>query len=440
MVAAESSPALLEANRRLHKLRKKIQADKASVVSPWRFLDKAPGQSTTSYQHSQVSDACALIANFPQHLGWGSVAVTKAVRVSQEIPDEPVTSTGTPDLAWLPEPQPVKEPTSTTGNQQAKSDTVKLYPDLALGMLQRDRAAAGRVWLLLRYLDQEGRGWLPIDFIQEKLTANNSELHVCGRRQFRNLLQQGRGVFWERACPEPAEGDKACPESLPRACRGGRGERVWFKSAAKVAAALGVERLSGHPVQLPIEALLGGIGQVRAHFYASFHSGRRSENPVSRSKLEEITHVPERTQRMYEQTAGVNSQHNIAIGPQYSEKEVQERAWRHGRATFNFIDKEGKQGPAGQNYVAWRLPNSYEGCHEPSPKGRQKKINQQLRELVMKGMRANGREKVERLFWANGAAAGKGYNRNPGIDAYWPHGPRRSSQYILWGVIPGERR
>jgi len=294
--------------------------------------------------------------------------------------------------------------------------------------------------LLLRYLDQEGQGWLPIDFIQEKLTANDSELRVCGRRQFRNLLQQGRGVFWERACPEPAEGDKACPESLPRACRGGRGERVWFKSAAKVAAALGVERLSGHPVQLPIEALLGGIGQVRAHFYASFHGGRRSENPVSRSKLEEITHVPERTQRIYEQTAGVNSQHNIAIGPQYSEKEVQERAWRHGRATFNFIDKEGKQGPAGQNYVAWRLPNSYEGCHEPSPKGRQKKINQQLRELVMKGMRANGREKVERLFWANGAAAGKGYNRNPGIDAYWPNGPRRASHYILWGVIPGERR
>lgn len=418
MVAAESSPALLEANRRLLELRKKIQIDKALAVSPRRSLDNAQGQSTIAYQHSQVSYACALIANFPRHLGWGSAAITKAVRASQEIPEKPVNGAGATDLSWLPEPQPAKGPTlTTTGNQQVKRATVKLYPDLALGMLQQEQAAAGRIWLLMRYLDQEGRGWLYIDFIQEKLTANNSELRVCGRRQFRNLLQQGRGVFWER--------DK---------------ERVWFKSAAKVAAALGVERLSGRPVQLPIEALLGGIGQVRAHFYASFHSGRRSENPISRSKLEEITHVPERTQRVYEQTAGVNSQLNIAIGPQYSEKEVQERAWRHGRATFNFIDKEGKQGPAGQNYVAWRLPNSYEGCHEPSPKGRQKKINQQLRELVMKGMRANGREKVERLFWANGAAAGKGYNRNPGIDAYWPHGPRRASQYILWGVIPGERR
>jgi hypothetical protein len=54
----------------------------------------------------------------------------------------------------------------------------------------------------------------------------------------------------------------------------------------------------------------------------------------------------------------------------------------------------------------------------------------------MKGMRGNGREKVERLFWANGAAAGKAYNRSPGIDAYWPHGHSSTPQYILWSVVP----
>ena len=55
----------------------------------------------------------------------------------------------------------------------------------------------------------------------------------------------------------------------------------------------------------------------------------------------------------------------------------------------------------------------------------------------MKGMRANGREKVERLFWTDGASAGEAYNRNQVVDAYWPHGQSRASQYILWGVVPG---
>jgi hypothetical protein len=86
------------------------------------------------------------------------------------------------------------------------------------------------------------------------------------------------------------------------------------------------------------------------------------------------------------------------------------------------------------------MPNSYDGPHSQRCKGRQKKINRQLRDLVMKGMQGNGRDKVERLFWTNGAAAGKAYNRNSRVDAYWPHGRSRASQYILWGVVSGRSR
>ena len=59
---------------------------------------------------------------------------------------------------------------------------------------------------------------------------------------------------------------------------------------------------------------------------------------------------------------------------------------------------------------------------------------------IRKGMRANGREKVERLFWADGASAGKAYNRNRSVDACWPHGHSNVSQYILRDVVRGERR
>src|SRR5690606_13344999 len=155
---------------------------------------------------------------------------------------------------------------------------------IGLGMLRREMTAPGRLWLLLRYLDGEGRGALRIDIIKEKLTAKESPLRLCGKRQLRNLLQDGAEVFWVR--------DE---------------ETIWLRSAAKVAHALGVERLTGRPVALPVEALLNGIGNFRAHLYTAFHSGRTKETPrgseampISRTTLAELSGVGESSQRAYE--------------------------------------------------------------------------------------------------------------------------------------------
>ena len=415
------SPELADANRRLYELRERVQAGR-----PEQPCHQRPVPETRSL-------LAGLPAGLPAHLGWGSPAETQALRQTLEQalkPDSP------PRVEMDSCPLPLQGqarrndksilPARKTYAGQTPSPstaTVKLYPDIALGMLHKELTAAGRIWLLLRYLDGDGRGWLPIDFIQENLTTKNSDLRVCGRRQLRNLLKQGGGVFWDR--------DK---------------DKVWLKSAAKVAAALEVERLTGRPVELPLHVLLGGIRQVRAHFYASFHSGRKSANPISRSRLEEITNVPERTQRLYERTAGVTSRPNIAVGRRYTTKEVQEQAWLRGRATFEFIDVDGKQGPAGRRYVAWRLPNSYQGCHEFSPKGRQKKINNRLNhqtDLVTLGAQGNGldcedsRQRVDRLFHSNGLEAGKAYNRRNTTDIYWQQGQVRVMEpvTILWHVI-----
>ena len=78
------------------------------------------------------------------------------------------------------------------------AETVKVYPDIALGMLRQGETATGRIWLLLRHLDQEGRGWLRIDIIKHHLTHKTSKHRVCGWRQLRKLLNRGEGVFWTR--------------------------------------------------------------------------------------------------------------------------------------------------------------------------------------------------------------------------------------------------
>lgn len=299
----------------------------------------------------------------------------------------------------------------------SETDKVKVYPSLAVAMVEQDLAAPGRVYWLLRHMDSIGQGWVDDAKARDYLTGHGAALKVCTWRRLRQILNQGEGVFWRRD---------------------GKG-RIWLTGAAKLALFLSVERLTGQPVEIPVKQLLGGIRAVRAQFYASFHSGRRTDNPISRETLRDITGVPERTQLEYEKTAAVAKQRNFAVGEQYTQVEAQERAWQHGRATFHFFDTNGNHGQAGREYVAWHLPNSYSGPHAKRNKGRQKKINQRLVGLVMKGMRGNDQERVEKVFWPHGAAAGAAYNRNAATDAYWPQGPTRAHKHHMWHVLPGKK-
>ena len=435
--AGRPSPALLAANQRLYQLREakrlsdqdragqdragKDQQASSSKRPPVSGYLAPAGVSGFGSQETEIRQ----IPELPEHLGWQSPAVTRALRaaIARQRPVQSGTRPNEPKKRPLLESEPLGQ---VADKQETRSLTscpeVKLYPDLALGMLQEDQAAAGRIWLLLRHLDARGQGWLPLDQVKEALTGKDSELRVCGRRQLRNLLRQGKGIFWER--------DK---------------ERLWLKSVAKVAIALGVERLRGRPVALPVDILLSGIGKVRAHFYASFHSGRVGKeeqapgSPISRAILSRLTGVPERSQRLYEQAAGIRVRKNIAVGESCTAANFQERAWRHGRGTFKFTDHGAKFGQVGQSYVAWRLPNSYLGCHQQRAKGRQKKINQQI-DLVDKWAQGNDLPKKTLLFHHSAAAAAKTYNRDGRTDVYWPDKSGQKRPLKIWFVLPAQGR
>jgi hypothetical protein len=306
------------------------------------------------------------------------------------------------------------EPTTQPSPSKPR-ETVAVYPSLLLAMLKQNQEAAGRVYLLLRHLDSTGRGWLPIEEIRAQLTRKESPLKVMGWRRLRQLLHQGEGVFWER----DSQG------------------RIWLRSALRIALNLDCSRLKGNRINLPIATLLGGIGTVRAHFYASFHSGRRSDNPISRQTLESITGLSPRTQRDYDRLAQVKRQRNIAVGPRHTQISVEEQYWQRGGAVFTFIDSQGQQGPKNQQYLAWHLPNSYQAPHQKRSKGRQKKINQQLVSLVSIGVQGTDQQRVDKLFWPNGAAAGKAYNKDQELDSYWPRGKAQRRPGVLWYVLPG---
>ncbi len=283
-------------------------------------------------------------------------------------------------------------------------------------MLREERAAAGRVWLLLRRIDEAGRGVVAVDAARAALCRKGSSLRLCGWRRLRQLLAEGEGQYWTRDS---------------------RG-RLWLHGPARVAAALGVARLANRPVDVPVAALLGGIGDARAHLYATFHSGRAKENtryeirdtngenahsylvsrisylgpPIARDTLADLAGVSPRSQAAYERRAGIEARSNIALGERVAaggaiSPREQERAWTHGRALFRFKDYRGKQGKPGATYLAWRLPNGYGPGrgHQQRPKGRQKRINRRLADLFTKGMTGNSEARIERRFFPTAAGA-----------------------------------
>ena len=427
-----ASPQLLEANRRLYGLRAQVQAKRQAIGLPvessCQVSDNPPWkpQRTSSLDTTSLVDR---IEDLPEHLGWGSEVLTATIRRRQEV-NQPQDAGN--DWLALPLPTATSGAGATENNRdkpsrcQRPEDWVKLYPDIGLGMLRQEQTAPGRLWLLLRYLDTEGRGALRIDIITNQLTEKTSKLRLCCKRQLRNLLNDGEGTFWVR--------DE---------------EHIWLFSAARVAHALHVERLTGRPVALPVSALLNGIGRFRAHLYTAFHSGRTKDTPrgsqampIARSTMAELSGVGASSQRAYEAQTDVEVQANFVVGEQATKENQENRAWQQGQALFELKDYRGHQGKKGQTYLAWQLPNTYIGEHPHRPRGRQKRINRKLKDLVMKGMPGNvGRtsetRKPKKVYYPNGKLAAKAYSRDPDQERFWRRHRTRNGRFELWQQLGG---
>lgn len=291
-------------------------------------------------------------------------------------------------------------------------DVIKHYPSLGVAALNATDGPIYRVWLLCRHLDKSGRGWLEVKQVRDALTKKKAKLKICGWRRLRQILTEGEGLYWER-----------------------NNGRLWLYGVTAVCRAYELVRLNGRPVSLPVTAVVSKIGEFQAHLYGAWHSGRRTENPISRAKQRELLHIPERTQRHYCRVAQIQRIVNYAIGGQYTPETQREGAWEHGNATFPFKDKRGYQGKKNQEYIAWQLPSSHKARHSTAPKGRLKKINRQLTvDLVNSEAQGNNGKRIDKLFFKNGAEAAKAYSKQGrGLDAYWPQPHRnKSKQCTIW--------
>ncbi|MFQ5436683.1 MAG: hypothetical protein ACE5FD_17635, partial [Anaerolineae bacterium] len=88
-------------------------------------------------------------------------------------------------------------------------------------------------------------------------------------------------------------------------------------------------------------------------------------------------------------------------------------------------------------YLAWQLPNTYIGKCQHRPKGRQKRINRKLKDLVMKGMPGNAGEtnetrQPEKVYYPNGKLAAKAYGRDPERELYWKRHRTGNGRFAVW--------
>lgn len=367
-----------------------------------RHAQAPPGAGQGESTAAPVTTAAAA-AELPAHLGWGSAALTGALQRSlrraagqgeteteeEEDDDSAESDADNPPAASnsgaIPGSAPVADsaplrivqspPSPHLPISQPPPNTFTTHPSLLLAMLQTEHSAPGRVWLLCRYLDRPGRGWLALDDLRAALTTSQSPvthdpLPQLSWRRLRQILGQGRGVFWE-------QDDRG---------------RLWLYGAARVAANLGVQRLNGQPIELPLSVLTGSLAAFRAHCYASFHSGRDPQAqppnatpaaPIARATLARVTGVPVRTQHAYEQRAGVQVRPNAALLNLQRPDARQEAAFRYGQAIFTLCDRQGRHGRPGQTYTARQLPNSYHmPGHRPASRSRRRRLNRRLQDLV----------------------------------------------------------
>ncbi|MBP9503080.1 MAG: hypothetical protein KBF17_13045, partial [Candidatus Promineofilum sp.] len=387
----EVSAAVRAAQERLLELRRQngqtIHGRTSTPLQPLSrltaTLSSAPALPCPSAPALPCSSAPALPCSSAPALPCSS-APALPCSSAPALPCSPAPALPCPSAPALPcssAPATWKGCATAGGATAGWATAVRVYPDIALGMLRRKKAAAGRVWLLLRHHDAAGRGRVAVDDALRLLAGDDSDRRICGRRQLGNLLTAGEGLFWMR----DTDGDG----------------RQWLRlaSAARVAAGLGVPRLSISPVAVPLEALTGTIGQARAHLYAAFHSGRtrvellghkQARGPIARQTLCQLSGASANSQRNYERRADVGRHSAIAIGPPVKAADEHEMAWRRGRALFHLHDRPGKFGRPGTTYLAWQLPNEYTGPHAVLPRGRMKRLNRALADLFHNGMTGNG--------------------------------------------------
>lgn len=276
-------------------------------------------------------------------------------------------------------PQPSPSPTQTI-----------LFGTLATAILRHDGGTIGRIWIILRahHAGEQHSGMITSQTLWQCLT---NAFPQYSDRHLRDLLKRGENIYWQRDAQN----------------------RLWLAGAAKLATRLGVTRLQGRRVVVPLADLTGKLSRMRLALQAVFHAGRNADSPISRATLRDLTGISERAQRQqaHEHSDLLTAKANYCLD---ESTEAHSHAFDHHQNSFEFVD-------SGIVYRAHQLPNSYTAQYLCASQGRKQKINHQLT-VNRVNQRACGTDyqQIDQFFYRNGAAAARAIKHGTGDQICYP--------------------
>ena len=219
-------------------------------------------------------------------------------------------------------------------------------------MQERRQERIGQLWLLMRHLDEPGSGRLSYDAIYET--------NYTSRANLRRVIRAGiaAGYFWRD------------------------GERLAYASEARICAMLGIERVKGWAVLIPLAQLHEpNIVNLRALFLDAYHSGRGDgfANPIARGGwrrnvgIKRSTGRTRPTQRRYERRRGIGVRANFEDLGEYTPDNLDQQL-KDGYPAFVMKMKGGAR-------IVQRLSNAYAGTLQTVKRGR-RWLNQRITQLM----------------------------------------------------------
>lgn len=163
------------------------------------------------------------------------------------------------------------------------SPSLSLWPAIGLAAKNNHRLTAWRAWELARHYDRAGSGVVEHADLLRFYTLNLNLSLSTGRNYIQCAVNAG---FF-----------------MPLTRRNGS---KWYllRGAVGVALSLGLSSVETKRVSVPVKDLTGK-GWRKVLWTAKIAACQ--ERPISRAKLEELTHIPAKSQRSYESKTGVTT-------------------------------------------------------------------------------------------------------------------------------------
>lgn len=243
----------------------------------------------------------------------------------------------------------LRVPTVDDGNPRTLQP-VKLWPMMGISAARRGEGGAWRAYALAKSLDKSGTGAIHL----AELESLAVELGIHPKTWRRSLAAARRlTLIHDRS---------NCPGLIALA------------GHAAAAVLLGCDYIGTRPASIRAGDLTGK--GWRSHVWAAYeatHGGRQ----ISRAKQEQLTGVPVRTQRAYDNQAGVDRRAHYAVSERPADELTGSSEFENHPGAFLFYDKKRRC-----NTLAWRLPDSRTTSAAVSlQRGRSKKIIKAVKRL-----------------------------------------------------------